>query len=253
MHGGAEKQFGYSYLAGSNLLQTLTMPNGMTLTQSYETQRDLLTGMYYKRGTTGVVEREYSYDTLGRPTVRNTARQGTTKNDTFAYNNRSELVHAAVGGTSHAYDYDNIGNRRVSIEGESYGIYQSNALNQYTSIQQGSGEEEESFTPEFDLDGNQTKVQTSTGIWEVVYNAENRPVSFSNSESNTVVECSYDYMGRRATKKVTHNGTETLHQRYLYRDYLQIAACDLKRAGAGEESCISAASVHTGGNLWIMR
>ena len=38
-------------------------------------------------------------------------------------------------------------------------------------------------------------------------------------------------MGRRATKKVTVNGSITLHRRYIYRGYLQIAACDLTRTG----------------------
>ncbi len=40
-------------LAGTNLLETLTMPNGMTLTQSYEEKRDLPAEMTYRRGTTG--------------------------------------------------------------------------------------------------------------------------------------------------------------------------------------------------------
>ena len=38
-------------------------------------------------------------------------------------------------------------------------------------------------------------------------------------------------MGRRATKKVATNGETMLHQRYLYRGYLQIAACDLTSEG----------------------
>lgn len=33
---------------------------------------------------------------------------------------------------------------------------------------------------------------------------------------------SYDHMSRRAAKKVTIDGEVTLHQRYLYRGYLQI-------------------------------
>ena len=37
------------------------------------------------------------------------------------------------------------------------------------------------------------------------------------------------HKGIRATKKVTTNGEVTLHQRYIYRGYLQIAACDLTR------------------------
>ena len=57
----------------------------------------------------------------------------------------------------------------------------------------------------------------------------NRPVLFSKEGEDLTVACTYDYMGRRATKKVTENGTVTLHQRYLYRGYLQIAACDLLR------------------------
>jgi len=37
-------------------------------------------------------------------------------------------------------------------------------------------------------------------------------------------------MGRRAYKRVTVNGTVTLHQRYIYRGYLQIACIDLTRS-----------------------
>ncbi len=56
-HGGAVKQFGYEYLNGSNLLHKLTKPNNMTLTQTYEATRDLLTGMAYHRGSTLVAQR----------------------------------------------------------------------------------------------------------------------------------------------------------------------------------------------------
>ena len=222
LHGGAEKQFSYEYLSGTHLLEKLTMPNNMTLTQSYEIQRDLLTGMAYHRGTTLVANRQYSYDSLGRPTARNTSRQGTVKNDTFGYNTRSELTTATVSGSNYAYDYDNIGNRETATESEITTTYTANELNQYTAV----GD----FTPTFDADGNQTLVKSSAGIWSITYDAENRPVSFTNAESNTVVECAYDHMGRRATKKVTVDGAITLHQRYLYRGYLQIACCDLTRS-----------------------
>ncbi len=227
LHGGAEKVFGYEYLSGSNLLHRLTKPNGMTLTQSYEEHRNLLTGMAYHRGTTLVAQREYVYDTLGRPTARNTARKGTVVNDTFAHNTRSELTAAQVNGEDYQYNYDNIGNRTTATEGDESTTYTANALNQYTAIQENA---EAAFTPLFDADGNQTHIKTETGIWEVSYNAENRPVSFTNTESNTVVECAYDSMGRRAYKKVTSNGTVTLHQRYIYRGYLQIAALDITRS-----------------------
>lgn len=210
-------------LPGSNLLQTLSMPCNMTLTQSYEEKRDLLIGQLYKRSNTSVASRAYTYDTLGRPMTRSTYRDGSTVNDSFGYNSRSELNTAMVNNEAYAYDYDNIGNRETAQEAaESATTYESNNLNQYTAI----GD----FEPTYDDAGNQTTVKTTTGIWSVIYNAENRPTSFTNADNGTIVECSYDYMGRRATKKVTVNGTVTLHQRFLYRGYLQIACCDLTRS-----------------------
>lgn len=203
----------------------------MTLTLSYEAQRDLLTGMVYKRSNTQVTARSYAYDALGRPLTRGNSKDGSTVNDSFGYNTRSELTSATVNNGAYAYDYDNIGNRAAAVE-DSSGVasrteYTANALNQYTAI----GD----FEPTYDDAGNQTLVKTSTGIWAVTYNAENRPMRFTNAESATVVECTYDYMGRRATKKVTVNGAVTLHHRYLYRGYLQIACCDLTR---GAHPCL---------------
>ena len=51
-----------------------------------------------------------------------------------------------------------------------------------------------------------------------------------SEEGPTVIECGYDYLGRRYMKRVTQNGTVAKHERYIYRGYLQIAALDLKRA-----------------------
>ena len=226
LHGGSTKNFGYTYLAGTNLLQVLTKPNGMALTQTYEATRDLLIGMAYHRGSTLVAQREYTYDILGRPIARNTSRQGLVVNDTFTHNTRSELVDATVSGKDYEYVYDNIGNRQSSMEGNIAVLYDTNELNQYASVSENGAA---AFQAQFDVDGNQTLIKTSTGIWRTVYNAENRPVSFTNADTSTVVECAYDSMGRRAYKKVTVNGEVTLHQRYIYRDYLQIACLDLTR------------------------
>ena len=186
----------YTYLAGTNLLQVLTKPNGMTLTQTYESTRDLLTGMAYHRGSSLVVQREYVYDSLGCPTARHTARQGHVVNDTFTHNTRSELAAATVNGKDYAYLYDNIGNRKSAVEGEDSTVYTANALNQYTSIQENT---DEAFLPEFDADGNQTRVKTSTGIWALTYDTENRPTEFTTStaEGTTTIQCAYDTIRRR--------------------------------------------------------
>ncbi len=236
LHGGEEKQLTYAYLPGTNLLQTLTKPNNMTLTQSYEPQRDLLTGMLYKRGNTAVAQRTYTYDTLGRPLTRTTARNGQTVNDTFGYNNRSELTTATVNGGSYAYDYDNIGNRlssQSSAGAEADAAiteYTANQLNQYTAL---TVDGDIDFQPEYDADGNQCRVKTSTGIWAISYDAENRPKDFTSQAADgtiTSVHCEYDYMGRRTTKMVTVGNNVTLQQRYIYRGYLQVACIDLTRS-----------------------
>ena len=107
--------------------------------------------------------------------------------------------------------------RRTRLRGQ-------RAQPQYTGIEE-SGEAP--FVPTYDASGNQTLIKTSTGVWTVVYNAANRAVSFTSRDGATVVECGYDYQGRRYMKKVTQNGTVASHERYLYRGYLQIAALDM--------------------------
>ena len=62
--------------------------------------------------------------------------------------------------------------------------------------------------PQYDTSDNQTSIKTAT-------------------DGSTVVECGYDYQGRRYMKKVTVNSTVTSHERYLYRGYLQIVALDM--------------------------
>ena len=221
LHAGVNRQFNYEYLAGSHMLSRLTMPNNMSLNLSYEQNRDLLIGMAYKRGNTLVSDRQYSYDALGRPASRNTARNGTLQNDSFGYNERNELTSASVQGNNYSYNYDNSGNLDSTTDEGNTIDYTTNNLNQYLAI--------DDFSPTFDLDGNQTKVKTTSGLWDVVYNAENRPIMFTNEEKGIVIECAYDTYGRRVTKKVTNNNELVLHHRYIYRGFLQIAACDLTR------------------------
>ena len=228
-HNGKQQTFRYAYLEGSNLLQTLTLPNNMQLTQSYAEKRNLLTEMLYTRGgSVQVTRRSYAYDALGRPYSRDTAYPQKEEQHTaaFGYNPRSELTNAQLDEATYAYNYDNIGNRITAQEAAEEITYAANALNQYTQIDTNGSD----FTPEYDANGNQTLVQTSTGIWRVTYNAENRAVKFESADGNIIIDCAYDYMGRRFEKKVTTNGTVTLRQRYLYRGYLQIACLDLTRA-----------------------
>ena len=56
----------------------------------------------------------------------------------------------------------------------------------------------------YDDIGNQTLIKTSTGIWSVTYNGENRPILWTCLQSdnqtttnNQTISMSYDRMGRR--------------------------------------------------------
>ena len=200
------------------------------LNLNHKAKRDLLTGMDYVRDNSLVTQREYNYDALGRPTTRDTRYPDRAVHhvDAFAYNKRSELTGALLDGNAYTYAYDNIGNREITQEAAEDITYDANDLNQYTRISTNG----EDFTPEYDADGNQTLVQTTTGIWHVTYNAQNRAVRFESEDGRTVITCGYDYMGRRFEKKVTVDGAVTLHERYIYRGYLQIAAFDMLHGAA---------------------
>ncbi|MBP3302524.1 MAG: hypothetical protein J6L64_05275 [Opitutales bacterium] len=52
---------------------------------------------------------------FARPLARSTSRNGTTQNDTFGYNSRSELVSATLGADNYAYAFDKIGTRATEI------------------------------------------------------------------------------------------------------------------------------------------
>ena len=87
-----------------------------------------------------------------------------------------------------------------------------NNLNQYTAI--------DTFTPTYDLDGNQTSVLTETGVWQVEYNAENRPVRWT--QGNTVVTMGYDRLGRRVFYKEMNGNRQVTYTKFLYDGYLCI-------------------------------
>ena len=156
-----------------------------------------------------------------------------TSTDEYGYNIRGELISAAKTGSptsvssveEYAYQYDDIGNRISSLGLGTNRTYTANNLNQYTSISNSAASAGE-FIPQFDDDGNQTLIKTSTGVWQVQYNGENRPVlwtlvnySTPNSSTPPLVSMSYDRMSRRVTKN---------DQRFVYSGYLQIANSELQ-------------------------
>ena len=225
---GLASPFTWEYDETSGFLNHLTYPNGMVRSNTYHPKLNLLASIGYEKTQNGqtVAAHKYEYDHLMRPVQRKDSWEAATPATTrdFTYNNRSELVEDRIGQDgSFSYQYDNIGNRKSARELEEEVSYEANQLNQYTDV---TGETE-LFTPSFDPDGNQTTIKTSTGIWEVSYDANNRPVSFTSEDGRITVTCGYDYQGRRFEKKVAVSGAITSHVYYLYRGYLQVAELNM--------------------------
>ena len=188
--------FAWDYLAGSNLKSKLTYPNGATASWDYEANRDLLTKVTNAHADgTEISSYTYTNDLLGRRTSKN--------DEQYGYNIRDELIAA----DEVSYAYDDIGNRTIA-EGKTY---VANNLNQYTAI--------DDFTPQYDDDGNQALIKTETGVWSVVYNAENRPVRWQSGD--TVVTMVFDRMGRRVEMRTQSAASDTI-QRFVYDNYLCI-------------------------------
>ena len=219
--------FTWNYLPGSDLKSSLTYPNGLTATWTYDAN-NLLLQVCNATPTNIISQYDYTYDAAGRRVACGKSGSAFAQDDTvaYAYNNRSELTNVVAAVDSdyrYAYDFDDIGNRESSSERGANSVYTANQLNQYTSISNfaSSAFFAAEFTPQFDDDGNQMLIKTATGVWSVTYNGENRPIlwtlvnsSTPNSSTPPLISMSYDRMGRRVTKN---------NQRFVYNGYLQIA------------------------------
>lgn len=105
LHSGSAKNFGYAYLAGTNLLHKLTKPNGMTLhrltslpvTYSPAWLTIVAVPLWHSAHTPMIC--------LAAPLLAIRHDRGAVVNDTFAHNTRSELVEALVGGKNYEYDF----------------------------------------------------------------------------------------------------------------------------------------------------
>ncbi|MBE6400896.1 MAG: RHS repeat-associated core domain-containing protein, partial [Verrucomicrobia bacterium] len=214
--------FAWEYLAGTNLKSKLTYPNAATAEWTYEAERDLIACVKNTVNGNVISQYDYTHDALGRrvSAVKSGTMMAASENLAYGYNARSELV-SAVSDTdanyNYAYAFDHIGNRATEAVAGTENAYATNSLNQYLSV---TPAESPAFNPSYDADGNMTSVQTSTGTWNVEYNAENRPVRWTNAATGTVITMTFDSQGRRTEYKSVTNGTQNTWLRFLYDGYL---------------------------------
>jgi RHS repeat-associated protein len=159
----------YQRYSDSDLMHTVIFDSLLTQTYEYEPHRNLKTKVENTVGTTIISSYDYTYNELGLRDTLNTSGQV----------------------------FDNF---QGCVFPESK-TYTANGLNQYGQIVTDDGEQvTETFT--YDDDGNMTG--RSEGV-SYVYNTENRLIEVAPgapTEGDKRVTFLYDYMGRRARKKV---------------------------------------------------
>ncbi len=223
---GSETPFAWSYLDCSDLKSSLSYPNGLTASWTYDAKGQLLQ-VCNSFPTNVISQYDYTYDAAGRRVQisRSGSAMSENRTDVYGYNSRSELISATKNAeiAEHAYEYDDIGNRLTSFDLGTNITYAANNLNQYMAITDVAAtlSPAQTFTPQFDDDGNQTLVKTATGIWSVTYNGENRPVLWSNGATNIVMQ--YDRKGRRVQYLETCGAVTNDSATFTYDNYLLVA------------------------------
>ncbi|MBT9450582.1 RHS repeat-associated core domain-containing protein [Akkermansia glycaniphila] len=230
----ASSGFAYAYDTQSGLLNHILYPSGLRREHTWHPDLNIITDIRYNGLNVQTAlhpdRYRYDYDSLLRPVSQSDYRNAAAKptvTRTYAYNGRSELIgETATDGTRHAYAYDNIGNRITAQNNATATSYQTNLVNQYSDI---ATQGQATFTPAYDAAGNQTLIRTATGEWNVQYNADNRPTSFTQGHFDheiKVVNNIYDFMGRRIEKEIWEKTSLTKRLRYIYHGYVQIAEID---------------------------
>ena len=209
-------RFDYSYVEGApNLLASVKGPVAHT-TYGYEENRNLVTDVHNQLNEADKTVSQFAYtnDATGRrSSVKISGPHAENPGWDWGYNDRSELLRAEPKLKTenlklHTYSYDDLGNRETATEGDITTAYQSNALNQYTAIEQAKRER---IAPEYDLDGNLIEDENATYIW----NANNRLVRVEK-KSGVVATYQYDYMGRRTRKTVRQHDGSTTQSEFVY-------------------------------------
>jgi len=234
-HGEQPTTATYHYLTNSHLLERVHKGPSLVTRYEYEPNRDVKTAVVNGFGLNPVpanlISRyAYTYDAIRRRTSITTS--GTAFGDhgynLIGYNPRSEVTrtlkylgldhsdtNTPVTAENRAYHYDELGNRISATEGTDTTHYQSNELNQYTSISNQTATSAIS-NPTYDADGNTIDDARFIHAW----NGQNRlisstPISLTNGAKK--VQSDYDATGRRWRKRVsTWSGTWSLSETRLF-------------------------------------
>ena len=197
--------------ANSNLLASVTGPVH-AVTNTWDPTRNVLD---LKENTVGAIEissYDYSVNSIGQRT--SVATSGTAFSGasgwSWGYDSLGQVTLAEHGTNSNfhrSYAYDDIGNRLKTAESltlPTSNNYTPTALNQYTSVTEGSA----GVSPAYDSDGNMTSGPLPVdpeSASSLTWDAENRLISAT--VDSTTVTYTYDAQSRRIATTVGTNTT----------------------------------------------
>lgn len=138
---------------------------------------------------------------------------------TYGYNDRSEVISARLNANasySCNYSFAPIGNRQSATFAGTGRNYTNNNLNQYTTLMFGDAMQ----SPIYDFDGN---MLVRAG-WTQSWNGENHLIE--TEKDGVKLQFSYDYMGRRISKKIYKNDVLVKHLLFVYDGYKLLEELD---------------------------
>jgi len=200
--------FTYGYQANSsNLIKTLTAP-AHTVTNSWETTRDVLSNKENKAGSTIVSNYAYLVNSIGQRTDLTQTGSAFTaaRSIAWGYDTLGQVTSAdsTIPGLDRSYLFDTIGNRLKSADNltlPTANNYIVNNLNQYTSLT--INPQLPTLNPIHDFDGNMTSgpLPAAPGSNNALtWDAENRLISTTVGTSTTTYQ--YDSQSRRIARSV---------------------------------------------------
>ena len=185
----------YTYL-GQNVLRRFYQDPCVTLTASFD-DFGRTSRLYSHTDTTNIADFLYSYDDNGNITEQLFAHRTSDPCNLYAYDNLDRLTEAdylvGVLTEDEQFTYDKLGNRTtVNLRDGNDETYARNDLtNRYDAT--GSYD----ITLDYDDAGNTTE---DANDYTYEYDYENRLIKVLDPNDNTIVEYSYDALGRRIEK-----------------------------------------------------
>ena len=237
---GAGKTFNYGYTANSyGLIGTVAGPAGIGVTNTWESNRDVLSVKKNEVASGTVSQFTYGVDHLGQRTgvtTTGSAFANINRGWTWGYDALGQVTkatHATSTGDSEldrTYAYDNIGNRTGATNGsgtEEVAIaYTPDKLNQYDTINPGAP-----VDPVYDLDGNLKEDAAINAMGyglKLDWDAENRVTAVRKADNTLLATYVYDYLGRRIRKATTASAYQGASDiAYLYEGWNVVAEYEM--------------------------